>query len=111
MNTLIMGNIIDRRFIMTKEQIKFFEELTSIQEYCVNVTLSKVKEYRNVDELLNGITNETIYRIMELLDGYGGELQKCNIVNTITGEIINEGIELHDKCVQFLSWPLRSAAR
>ena len=58
MNTLIMGNIIDRRFIMTKEQIKFFEELTSIQEYCVNVTLSKVKEYRNVDELLNGIRSE-----------------------------------------------------
>ena len=88
---------------MTKEQIKFFEELTSIQEYCVNVTLSKVKEYRNVDELLNGITNETIYRIMELLDGYENELIKCNVTNIKTGNTLNSDIEMQDMCADVLA--------
>ena len=46
---------------------------------------------------------------MELLDGYGGELQKCDIVNTVTSEIINDGIELHDKCVEFLEYPFNSS--
>lgn len=90
---------------MTKEQIKFFEELAYIQEYCVNVSLSKEDKYCNTEELLKDVTGEVIYRIMELIDGYGGELQRCNIVNTITGEVINEGIELHDKCVEFLESP------
>lgn len=90
---------------MTKEQIKFFEELAYIQEYCVNAALSKEEKYSNTEELLKDATCEVIYRIMELLDGYGGELQKCNIVNTITGEVINEGIELHDKCVEYLEDP------
>lgn len=44
---------------------------------------------------------------MELLDGYGGELQRCNIVNNVTGEVINEGLELHDICVEFLEDPFR----
>ena len=39
---------------------------------------------------------------MEMIDGYGEELSKCNIVNVETGKVINEGIELHDKCVEFL---------
>lgn len=90
---------------MTKAQIKFFEELTFIQEYCVNVALSKEDKYCNTEELLKDVTSETIYRIMELLDGYGDKLEKCKIVNTITGEVINEGIELHDKCVEFLDNP------
>lgn len=90
---------------MTKEQYKFFEELAYIQEYCVNVTLSKEKKYCNTEELLKDVTCEAIYRIMELFDGYGGELQKCNIVNTVTGQVINKGIELHDKCMEFLENP------
>jgi len=87
---------------MTKGQMKFFNELAYIQEYCVNVALSKEEKYCNTEDLLKDITSEVIYRIMELLDGYGGELQRCNIVNTVTSEVINEGIELHDKCVEFL---------
>ena len=54
------------------------------------------------------MTYEVIYRIMELLDGYGGELPRCNIINSATCEVINEGIELHDKCVDFLDNPLNS---
>ncbi len=94
---------------MTKEQIKFFEELAYIQEYCVNVALSKEKKYGNTEELLKDVAGEAIYRIMEMFDGYGGELPRCNIVNTVTGEVINEGIELHDKCVEFLEAPYNTS--
>lgn len=93
---------------MTKDQIAFFQELSYIQEYCVNVTLSKETKYANTEELLKDVTCEAIYRIMELLDGYGGNLEKCNIINTVTGENINSGIELHDKCMEFLENPNRN---
>lgn len=86
---------------MTEEQIKFFKELAYVQEFSINVALSKEKEYHNTEELLKDVTNEVICRVMALLDGYGG-VQRCNIVNAKTGEVINEGIELHDKCMEFL---------
>lgn len=92
---------------MTKHQIIFFQELSYIQEYCVNVTLSKERKYANTEELLKDVTCEVIYRIMELLDGYGN-LERCNIINTVTGESINSGIELHDKCMEFLENPNRN---
>lgn len=44
-----------------------------------------------------------IYRVMELIDGYASELPKWKLIDTETGEAINEGIELHDKCVEYLS--------
>jgi hypothetical protein len=102
MNILIMENIMSRRIFMTKEQIEFLKELESIQYYCVNVALCKKEKFSNIEEFLNDVTSEVIYRVMEMLDGYGEHLPKCNIVNTITGEIINDGIQLHDACVEFL---------
>lgn len=101
-----MANIIDRRIAMTSQQDIFFKELAYIQEYCINVRLGREKNFSNIEELLKDVTFEVIYRIMELLDGYGGELPRCNIVNSATCEIINQGIELHDKCVEFLVNPL-----
>ena len=89
---------------MTKEQNEFFQELANIQEYCVNVALSKKDKYRDMEELLKDVTCEVVYRIMELLDGYG-EGPRCNIINTVTSKSINEGIELHDKCMNFLANP------
>jgi len=94
---------------MSKEQIKFFEELAYIQDYCVNVALCNENKYINTEEMLKGASMDVIYRIMELLDGYGGELPRCHIVNTVTGKVINEGIELHDKCVEFLENPFNAS--
>lgn len=87
---------------MRDGQIEFFKELESIQYYCVNVALCKKEKFNNTEEFLNDVTGEVIYRVMEMLDGYGEQLPKCNIVNTETGEIINDGIQLHDKCIEFL---------
>lgn len=97
-----MENIISRRCTMTAEQIIFFNELANVQDYCVNVLLCKKDEYKNVEELLIDATSEVIYRIMEVLDGYGDNLARCTIVNTASGEVINEKIQLHDKCVEYL---------
>lgn len=89
---------------MTKEQTEFFEDLANIQDCCVNVALINEGKYSNTEELLKDVTYEVIYGIMELIDGYGGRLPRCNIVNTVTGEVINKGIELHDNCVGFLEF-------
>ncbi len=87
---------------MTNQQITFFKELSDIQKCCTNVALSKENKYRSTEELLKDVTYDVIYKIMELLDGYGGNLPKCNIINSETEEIINSDIQLHDKCVDFL---------
>ena len=97
-----MENIISRRLTMTAEQTIFFNELANIQDYCVNVSLCKKEEYKNLEELLIDATSEVIYRIMEVFDGYGDNLARCNIVSTASGEVINETIQLHDKCVEYL---------
>lgn len=90
---------------MTKGQTIFFRELAYIQEYCIVAALNKKDKYCSMEELIRDVTSETIYRIMELFDGYGGEVRRCNIIDSVTGEILNEGIELHDKCVEFLETP------
>lgn len=64
-----------------KEQELFWKEVKKIQDYVVNISLSKILQYDDMEKLLNDVTYETIYAIMELLDGYkNGDLR---------GEIIN----------------------
>ena len=63
---------------MTNQQVKFFKELAYIQEYCINVRVGKERSPSDIEELLKDMTFEVIYRIMELLDGYGGELPRHN---------------------------------
>lgn len=88
---------------MTKQQTLFFQELSYIQEYCVQVALCKDKNGVCDEARLRDVAGEAIYRVMELIDGYACELPKMKLVSTETGEVINEGIELHDKCVEYLS--------
>ena len=51
--------------MLNKEQSIFFNELAHIQDYCINVTLSKEDKYCSTEELLKDVTSEVIYRIME----------------------------------------------
>ena len=88
---------------MTKQQTIFFEELSYIQEYCINVALCNSKNNINDEERLRDVTSDVIYRVMELLDGYACELPRFKLINAETGEVLNEGIELHDTCVEYLS--------
>ena len=64
---------------LTKAQREFFEELSNIQDYCVNVGLCNKDKFNNLEDLLNEVTCDAIYRVMESLDGYGSNTAKYNI--------------------------------
>ena len=87
------------------EELKiFWEEIQKIQDYAVNLSLSKASKYSSIEEQLNDITYETIYRIMELLDGYKNESLKGIIIEKSSGKSINSDIDLHNFCEDFLKF-------
>ena len=88
---------------MKREQEIFWKEIQKIQDYVVNVSLSKIPKYNDMEKLLNDVTYETIYGIMELLDGYRNHDIRGDIINVPSGMSINSGVELHDSCEEYLS--------
>lgn len=88
---------------MSDELILFWKEIKMIQEYVVNVSLSKESKYNDVRDLLNDVTYETICKIMELLDGYRNNNLKGLIIDNSSNKAINCNIELHDFCEEFLN--------
>lgn len=87
---------------MNIEQKLFWTEIKRIQDLVVNVSLAKYSSYNNVEDLLNDVTYETIYRLMELIDGVGNNSIRGELVNISSGICINLGIELHDYCEEYL---------
>ena len=87
---------------MTSEQDCFWNEVKKIQDLVVNVTLSKISKYDDAEKLLNDVTYETIYGIMELLDGHKSIDLRGEVINKITGCSINQNIELHNYCEKYL---------
>ncbi len=88
---------------MTKEQELFWKEIQKIQDYVVNVSLSKISKYDDSEKLLNDVTYETIYAIMELLDGYKNDNLRGDVINRSTGHCINSNINLHNFCEEYLN--------
>ncbi len=88
---------------MKKEQEIFWKEVQKIQDYVVNVSLSKMSKYDDVEKLLNDVTYETIYGMMELLDGHKNHDLRGKVINRITGNCINSNIELHNYCEEYLN--------
>ena len=87
---------------MTEDQKIFFKELSNIQDVVVNIVSSDAEKYTNIESMLKDVTYETIYRLMELLDGYRNNSIRCEIINTISGSCINHNIELHNYCEEYL---------
>ena len=87
---------------MTDEQIKFFKELRKIQDFAVGVTLCREKGYQTTEEMLIDITYETIYMCMDLIDGYSDNNIKYLLKNTQSGEVVNENVDLHNYCEEYL---------
>ena len=77
---------------MTKEQELFWQEIKKIQDCVVNITLSKISQYDDMENLLNDVTYETIYAVMELLDGYKSSYLRGEIINKLTNCCINSDI-------------------
>lgn len=82
-------------------QVLFFEALHEIQEEVVQVSLSKCKG-DNADKLLYDVTYDTIYRIMELIDGYRKHNLQLDIIEKESGKSLKENIQLHDVCADFI---------
>lgn len=80
----------------------FFDELKMIQDVVVNTMLSNEKKYDAVEDLLKDTTYETIYKFMELIDGYGINRRKYEIKDLENDEIINSKIDIHNKCEEHL---------
>lgn len=89
---------------MTGEQELFWKEVKKIQDYVVNVSLSKISQYDDMEKLLNDVTYETIYGIMELLDGHKNSDLRGEIINKHTCCSINSNIELHNYCEEYLKY-------
>lgn len=89
---------------MSEEKELFFNELKGIQDLAINMVLSNIDQYSSNEDALKDATYETIYRIMELIDGYGNEDIKYDICNSISGKSVNKNDELHDLCEQYLQY-------
>lgn len=81
-------------------QNDFFTKLKQIQDEVVNVKLCSINS--EMEGVLNEVTYETIYKIMELLDGYNTKKYQYSIIEKSSGDMINSDIQLHDVCADYL---------
>lgn len=84
------------------EKELFFQELRKIQDFAIGTALSKEDKYDGTEQLLEDVTYDVIYRICEMIDGYGNPSIKYNITNLKTQKSVNEKIDLHDECEDYL---------
>lgn len=87
---------------LSNKQIEFFTALKEIQDTTVNLALCNKTD--DIENVLYNVTYETIYSILELFDGYTKESIKLEIVDKVSGELISNGIQLHDICVNFINY-------
>ena len=80
----------------------FLNELKIIQDVVVNVMLSNENKYSETEDLLIDTTYETIYKILELIDGYGTNKRKYEVKDSTNDEIINKKTGIHNMCEESL---------
>ena len=88
--------------ILTKNQTKFFEHLSYIQESCVLNILKSYKENDNIEGLLYNITYDIIYYICKMSDGYNSNILYLEIIDKETSKPFKNGIEFYNICSYFL---------
>jgi len=90
---------------ISRTQEEFFLALKGIQETVVASVTSKLDiSVIDVESIVYDITSETICQIMTLLDGYLNESVQLDIIDLKSGEPLRAGLELHDKCVDYLKF-------
>ena len=88
---------------MTEQQKAFFETLKVMQEEVVYANLASHNHDTVNENVLFDVTYDTIYRLMEFIDGYYGTLPcKLDLIDTNSQESLKTGIELHDACASYL---------
>lgn len=86
---------------LSSSQELFFNALHEIQEEVVQTALSKCS-YENAERVLYDVTFDTIYSIMELIDGYTKDSLQLDIIEMESKKSLKENIQLHDVCVDFI---------
>lgn len=86
---------------LSSSQELFFNTLHEIQEEVVQTALSKCS-CENAERLLYDVTYDTIYSIMELIDGYTKDSLQLDIIEKDSKKSLKENIQLHDVCVDFI---------
>ena len=92
---------------MKSEQEDFLKELAKIQDEQINIFLSMLGKFDD-GQLRKGLENfsyEIIFRIMELLDGYYDSKKKYEVKNVFTNAVLNDKLDFHDLCEDFLKCP------
>jgi hypothetical protein len=89
---------------IANKQEMMFDCLKHIQEQSVVFALAEHKENDSLEDLCNKVSAETIYRIMEWIDGYGHAADQIGVdlIDKQTGASMKQNIELHDKCIDYL---------
>ena len=90
---------------LSSSQELFFKTLHEIQEEVVQTALSK-SSYENAESLLYDVTYETIYHIMEFIDGYTKGNLQLDIIDKETKQSLRENIQLHDVCADFIKYTI-----
>ncbi|MDE7210033.1 MAG: hypothetical protein K2O03_01155 [Lachnospiraceae bacterium] len=96
---------------MTNEQEIFWKEMRSIQDEITGNYSMKTQKYdsaESMEQLLDNVIYETIYCVMEFLDGFRSKNFRGDIIYLPSGESINTIHDpLHDDCQDHLNhWGL-----
>lgn len=86
---------------LSSSQKLFFQTLHEIQDEAVQGALSKYNCV-NAEKLLYEVTYDTIYGILELIDGYTQENLQLDLIEKESNNSLKQNIQLHDVCVDFI---------
>ena len=78
----------------------FWRQLQILQDEIVCSYVSRLEKEKSVDYY--EITFDTIYFMLEMIDGYRGSNLGICLVDKESGQIINQDRFLHDRCEKYL---------
>jgi hypothetical protein len=92
--------------VINEKQKNLFETLKMIKDQWVDISLIKLEdgiEKVDLKEQQNDIIESVLYSVMEMIDGYNGNLTySLDLIDKEKGQSLIEGIELHDQFMNYL---------
>lgn len=80
----------------------FWGQLQVLQEEIVCNYVKRREKEKSID--FYEITFDTIYSMLEVIDGYRGSDLGISLVDKKSGQIINQDRFLHDRCGEYLRY-------
>jgi hypothetical protein len=93
--------------MVNEKQKQFFQALKLIKDQWVDISLIKLEsgiEVKDLREQQNDIIESVLCSIMEMIDGYNDNLNySLDLIDKETKQSLKEGIQLHDKLIDYLN--------